>query len=722
MKELSPITPFKGPNDEGGATPGHADEFNKRNSELMKRDEELLEELNSSNAQTAKLSHGLNIVESDQSSIADVLIEGRTMVNLINYKDTEYVVGAGEGTLYREKGLYGEAWGVKVTPGITTNGHLQFYPRNQSNFFLKAGKKYLIGAFLYVKEFGAGDLTPKISLRPRGNRGQTLSHGTSITELKKWTLSRILYTPDEDVECFVQGEILWAKETGEFLFDGCFAYELTESAYSEALTLSNEKLLLKYPYVEGIKHLSNPILTSKGRNLLKEPWVLGNIGVTVGRITTGGNLGEANVFGTCVETIPVIPGERYVLSLEEHSATMVVVVLDDTLNVVGDYLSVSLGKSFVVPLRGRYLRIRTISTNPDLVTPFLETGAKIQLTMSENKLPYEKYNEKFLYTSATLGSSLDGFVKDHIIFKDGKYVQIDRFKKDVFVDGSFNWEPGGIYTDTQSRQFRVFNIFSDSSKTQSDANYAIVIDSKNRLFQSIPSGMSKEYQCVVRNDGLHVSLPNSETGWTNNPTVSEIKEYFNNNPLKVTYLYDKPLETSLDFEGAISVNRGKNLLEVDSGLKIREFIVPKSYTVSGISYHGINYKGLAGFNGSTSPLAYETKKIIKIYKDGVDETSKWTTVSTNNSDISSNAAFGLDYARIRSDQFDTSAEYTVTYIMLDKHQFSTNIDKASVTYQTSLKASHDKSVQQITANTSEISTLNLMMGEIIKLFRIMGGE
>ncbi|KMY49028.1 hypothetical protein AC625_05490 [Peribacillus loiseleuriae] len=78
------------------------------------------------------------------------------------------------------------------------------------------------------------------------------------------------------------------------------------------------------------------------------------------------------------------------------------------------------------------------------------------------------------------------------------------------------------------------------------------------------------------------------------------------------------------------------------------------------------------------PLKNRVNKIINIYKNGTVDTFKWIKQT--------NLAYGNERATIAKADFDSTAEYTVSYIALDKEKFTVNPVSVPVSWAGSFKA------------------------------------
>lgn len=146
-------------------------------------------------------------------------------------------------------------------------------------------------------------------------------------------------------------------------------------------------------------------------------------------------------------------------------------------------------------------------------------------------------------------------------------------------------------------------------------------------------------------------------------------------------LLSKPIVETVQVEGELAVS-GTTQVTVDSGVVVRE----KANPILSNGFYLINYAN------HPSSLKNKVNKIIKIYKNGVED-SLWSFSNTN--------ANGNQRAFIESSKFDPTVEYTVTYLVQDKHLFTTNAIDAKVMYNQSLAST----VRELVEKQADNSTL-----------------
>jgi hypothetical protein len=182
-------------------------------------------------------------------------------------------------------------------------------------------------------------------------------------------------------------------------------------------------------------------------------------------------------------------------------------------------------------------------------------------------------------------------------------------------------------------------------------------------------------------------------------------------PYKLSYVLATPVieDVSNKVEGDISVN-GLTQVELGAGTVVREKANPKDDKLSIPSFRINNtYQG-------DSKLTNKASKIFAIYKNGIID-NKWTITSSTDSSF----AHGTSWAKIPKTDFDTTAEYTVTYQVLDRNIFTITPYNAKATYSKNIRSALDETVNKVENNTRDLSILVGSMTEFYKRLKALGG-
>ncbi|MFL1672205.1 hypothetical protein [Paenibacillus dendritiformis] len=151
---------------------------------------------------------------------------------------------------------------------------------------------------------------------------------------------------------------------------------------------------------------------------------------------------------------------------------------------------------------------------------------------------------------------------------------------------------------------------------------------------------------LSRQDWVEYDVPTYPAG------VDSVGTY--NYPYRLQYLKAKPtVEPVRNYEMGATLSAGSNMVEVGSGIVIRERANPKPS--SGLNLYGINHPGAYGVDAN---LKNKAREIVRIYRNQAKD-ALWFIY--NNASVS----YGNVYADIYSHDYDPTAIYHVTYTMLD---------------------------------------------------------
>jgi hypothetical protein len=173
----------------------------------------------------------------------------------------------------------------------------------------------------------------------------------------------------------------------------------------------------------------------------------------------------------------------------------------------------------------------------------------------------------------------------------------------------------------------------------------------------------------------------------------------NYKPYSLTYQLATTVEEIVTVEGSINLHSGGNQIEVSEGVIVRE----KANPVLSGSFYRINNS--FGGTGSSSFLKNKPSRVIKVYKNGVED-KKWSIGVNSVPDVNVN---GLSYASIPAADYDPTAEYTVTYVIYanDKGGFTANCTDVSGDYNTTQKTILDNVTKKLADDETNITILQM---------------
>jgi hypothetical protein len=529
-------------------------------------------------------------------------------------------------------------------------------------------------------------------------------------------------------------------------------YQIDDTTeYGNILTTWAEtEVLSRYPKVQGVQHLQNIYAIAEGENLIPpftDPaWNIGS-GKVIDDYTLEGTLPNSTAVQFGSITIPCLPNTQYTFSTPALTSQYYDInVYDATGATVQNNYGVRGTKTVTTPSNGAKIFIGPAANT----TPGTYQFSQPMLTLGSTAKPFTPRNPSYLFATTKLGQI--GTVKDVLYKNDGQWYVRKSVEKDVVLDGSLGWN---FESDTTG--YKIVNANLNVSININDANYLRFDGKRLKFTSSTGSITSGDYGYLNTTGTAKISIYDTDSGFgeTYTPLGAEIQAYFygwqaktvdgtgkptvwrslgdgtdaptqtlayvsttkapNFTPYKLSYVLATPVVQTATVEGDIALN-GLTQVEVGSGVIVREKVTPVIY--SGV--YRIN-----SFIGSTNGigiLKYEADKIYNIYKNGVIDT-KWAlspdgvTHNVNNN--------GRVSAYINQSDFDTTAEYTVSYLVytgdLTRNRFTNNAIEFTTKYDSSLKSVVDNLVEK-QSDLFTLGSVNVQaIAELYKRVKSLGG-
>jgi hypothetical protein len=526
-------------------------------------------------------------------------------------------------------------------------------------------------------------------------------------------------------------------------------YEVDATEYANILTTWDEnEVMRRYPMVESVQHVQNPYVIAEGENLIPPftEWTLHANAVVKSPYELILNATGASQFNDIL--INVFPNQTYTLSVNmgsdsNHRAR----ILDaDTGSILASVAPPNTSVSVNVGNRNK-VKVRLEGNNASGTFTFTNP----MLNLGSTAKPFVPRNPSYLFAEVKLGSLAD---KKDILWKDGQDWKVTKWiEKDVVLDGSKAWYFGMDFTGYKRVSINPTNFLANKGQ------YTFVKYNGNILKND--SSYTNADQVYMTSDSayIHLTVADSDSGWgeTYTPSTNEIKAYFYGwrmcngtygqpydgtgtktwYPIgdtdlsravttcptsaaptiaegkigyyKLSYVLSTPVtEVVTDkVEGDLVVN-GATQIEVGSGVIVREKIVPVTASESG--YYHINNETFGTV--PQNRLKNRLSTLISIYRNGIKD-NKWITRT--------NYCYGNQRFEIAKSDYDPTAEYTVTYLVLDRHLFTTNILAVTATYDSSLKSVVDSMVAKQSDIMANQSALIRSVAELYKRIKALGG-
>ncbi|WP_339271752.1 hypothetical protein NYE54_09325 [Paenibacillus sp. FSL K6-1330] len=607
-------------------------------------------------------------------------IKGRTLVNLLGRDGGFEVIGN-----WMQNGAYISLDSVNYLYGskslkVESAGHEAWGGSTWIPLTLDKSKYYVV--LVDVKNINSSGGSAMVSIG-----GVTNKNGNPVSTKDRFSPSCILISPNDMTNATTSSlHAMVSGSSGQSAyFDGYRIYEITAAEYTALSGMTPEQIAAKYPYVDSVQPVRNPYAIRYGENLLP-PFYEASFKTKESDI-----IGPYTYVQTAESTnawtrlpVTVLPQTDYTLSFS-------------TLNGKGKLAVFSADEQTILLNYGQGARTFNSGNVTQLViyvsglADTVDTIINPMLNVGRTAKSFKPREDSMLALQTDLyADPLTGANADEVFEKDGQYFKLAKWKK-VTLNGSLNW----TLFDAQTGSKRLFLSISGGVTS---SNTVVKFDGsvlKNNVdTYSIPDS------AALNSSGLFLNVKNSDSGWGDNytPTADEIKAYFMGwrmynddagqagepyngtgtkvwnsipgwgtptyytgtlpttlavdwTPYQLVYQLATPTVEPIVSEGMLTFNEGDNLIEVGTGIVVRESVKP---VADPYSQHQIN-AGWAG--GESSRLKNKVSQILSIFRNGRDDYS-WLTDPID--------AYGKVRKIIKDANYDPSAVYSVTYLMLDK--------------------------------------------------------
>lgn len=527
-------------------------------------------------------------------------------------------------------------------------------------------------------------------------------HFLAYTNATDGTTASTIYT--DYVECEIQ-----LKSTAT-LNSACVPlYEVDSDEYSKILGEWDENAVLsRYPKVEGTQHLQGIAMFAEGTNLLPPftEWTLRDVAKVISPYEI-----ELNATGAGQDSpviINAMPSTTYTFNWEGNGITYVDSLKDGTL--LKRHAERSTDKTITFTTADTANQIRIFLGNGNTASGKFTFKNPI-LTLGSTPKPFVPRNPSHLFADVKIGQM--GTMKDMLYKQDGQWFVRKAIEKDVELDGSLAWSTvssGDGYKRIRSN-YKLSNAVIANVSTRACVKY------DSSVLKSVLGFTGQNEFLIHPTDyDFNVTIPNIDSGWTESmtPTSNMIKglangwKYTGNGtthswvsvldgtttPTNQTEVFVASNKVSADWkgywqlsyvittpqienvtdkiEGDIVVN-GLTQVEVTSGVIVRE-------KVTVVKFDSVYYTNW--LNYPQTKFENRTGIIVSIHKNGVLDSNNWVIYTHN-------TANGKYMAKISATDYDPTAEYTVTYLALDRHQMTVNATEVKATYANNIRSALD---------------------------------
>jgi hypothetical protein len=385
------------------------------------------------------LKHGTQIISADQSSLVRIVgLYGRTLVNLLgrdgNCEDISKWTATNatiDSTVYK--------YGSKSIKGTANNNGGAYTWKD--NIPLDATKYYIAIAEINISSYTSGGISLKAT--DGGAATNPVEKTANGALLNSWQVLYVKFTGKNSLRLYAGA--LGGTSVTTFNVDGVRLYEIDSTTYSKIdsdAEYTGDKLADKFPYVDSIEHIQQPIITKTGKNLLPDfsQWTLHANAVMTGPYSLTLNA-TAAAQTSQINGTKVIAGSQYTFSanivgyygITFHDVNGTQLSTTGWLNGNGN-----VSTTVTAPTNAIEVRV-LLSNNTNSSGTFTFTNP--QLEIGSSATAFEPQNIDVLMgvslsdgvTPVTLASNMDGSVRDVLYTQDGKYFIEHRFATGVVL-------------------------------------------------------------------------------------------------------------------------------------------------------------------------------------------------------------------------------------------------------------------------------------------------
>lgn len=687
----------------------------------------LFDQLEASKVQQVKLPPGVSVINTDVGGPIELLIPGGQRRNILNgdgnfEKDTDgdgvadgWIKTTPNGAFSLQSGaLYG--LNAQRITSLLTDPTITRYV-SKRGIQLDAGKNYVVIANVTTD----GVATARLAVYKDGSSGENYIAQTAASALSKVHFVKFTATADtSDGRIYLYnnidvGSIGWVQ------WDGAGVYEVVDQALFDRIGVDITEANIRdfFPHVDGKQFVQGVVVTKQGKNLLppadNPEWI--NSGSSTAKINGSYdfdlNVTVANQYRYI--RVNVAKNTTYTISAVHNGR--IAVYKSDLSNVAILSYTASQSASFNT---GDNQTIAILFQAPNVGTSNFKN---FQLEFGSAATAFEPADPQHVILPVTIAEVAG--IRDEVIVKGSEALLSRRVQRDFVLDGSVKTQAP---TDNNVGYKAVIVNLPSTSIVGAYAR-AVRYDGY-KFAEKYTTGVGNVY---VTNFGLFIvmTVSNSETGWVDavNPNTNAVKALLNgwkatsNDGTKYTawaslldgkapatnteafvsankapgwtayavadYVLAKPEQKPNSGEGAISLRGGNNQMMIETGMVYREKV---------------------SFNATTKQgsTIQRCRKVIRVYK-GYDP-EPFTTYTSSDQLL----------PQLVND-VDTTVDYFVTYLVLDKFSYTANVTDVSCTYGANTKSVLDRTVDNVAELGTKAMVLTRSVAELYKKVKALGG-
>ncbi|MEK4452801.1 hypothetical protein [Paenibacillus sp. FSL L8-0506] len=651
--------------------------------------------LNTESLTSINLVAGQQILNATKNArLQGLKVQGRTLIDLLG--------GAGSGESLTGWTQGGGAAEISTTQKRSGNSSFKFvatagnkYLHKDYDYPIDSSKQYILGAWVFLESFTAGYIS--YGLRQKGT--MTVVAESTVMDTSKIGSWQFVHAKVPLGSVFPTSgfRLLFGPATAAanmtVYIDEVRLYAVSAADYAAiGTTITGEAIDRLLPYVPpGINGVDGLWVRRYGKNLLpdRSQFVMRN-NVTAINWTGPGTFEltstAANAFATAL--VDVLPNTVYTLSVDADPNINIAVYNATGTTALATYAAIA--------------RTFNSGSNTQVQMYYRNTAAgttrynNVQFEIGSTATTFQPREDSLIaFGGVELHANPnDGSEPDILREVNGRY-EVTKLWREITLSGLQDWTV--LSTHTGYKRLRALGI----APTLSDSSISALVkfDGKvlTQTFSDVPSSAAADVYRTSASGNTTVTVSSTDSGWGDSytPTPDEIKAYFNGwrmyngasgvatnpyngtagqtkgwveilsagnpvgvlpttipsgwTPYQLLYRLATPTTETVQEDGALSLLEGDNFIEVGSGYISREPARPKKNALSDVYYIGLNDAG----NGGDSNLKKRASEIKQVFKNGLPDF--WNI---------DKLADGTCYAW--TDNYDTAATYSVSYIKLDK--------------------------------------------------------
>ncbi|MDQ0047213.1 hypothetical protein J2T18_001496 [Paenibacillus polymyxa] len=653
---------------------------------------EIKKRLDTTERKEVTLGPGVQIVHAEKAAPFSLSgINGRMLVNLLGRAGSGDQIGSllgWEADLAVDTSNKAQGAGsIKVTAKNATG----VYNVYSSGLKLTGGRYYI--ALADVKNINASN-NIYVNFSTGGNKAlkQSIDKSQFVTIYTKCA-------PANDTAINLEVSSISTATGQAFYADAIRLYEVSASEYAALDSMTAEQVAAKYPYVDSVMPVRNPYAIRYGENLLPSfyEWGLHANMKAAGpyslSLVATASFQAANVY------VPVVIGKAYTIS-GEVTGILYMAFEDANGKVVGggNTTSTPLPLTFTASANASRLRVTIDNGNTSTGT---FTFSNLMLNIGSTAKPFKPREDSMLALQTDLyADPVTGANADTVFERDGQYFKIKKWKG-LVLDGNQAWVLGEAAATTGNRQVKVAGLGYGAV-----AGSGLGTKFDGKLLPQGSTGNTPDTNAVTATGDVYISIPVADSGWADGyaPTTDDIKAYFYGykaydantitpaqaqaattatwegtgtkywvqrvgaanftqyvpqtsytgyTPYQLVYQLATPGVEPIVSEGQLTFAEGDNQIEVGTGVVVRE--KAKLYQEVDTKRWNINNGSPGEYQASL--LNYRVNRFIGIFRNS--RRDNWMLYPNT---ITPAGAL----AQKEGYNFDTSASYSVTYLMLDR--------------------------------------------------------